>query len=208
MIDISKNKVDRVQDLYVSSEELYNNVVLKGDCSAENMLEDLGNAITNLKTYWHGADAGINIQKVINIYNSLVGVRNALATLSCDSSAVAELYRNIQIANGVSMPEITRLNCTDKGKLEDYVDTKDTIDISPEAEQGKTNIEAVVNSIDTFITSVKTKYDEIMGNWTEGPGRNNADEAFTEFLNKAAEYKKDLNGVSDTIANALKNYSF
>lgn len=208
MSDLLNHKVDRVQDLYNSSEELYNNVVIKGDCSVENMLEDLGNAITNLKTYWHGADAGLNIQKVITIYNSLVEVRNALASLACDSSGVAELYRNIQIANGVNMPEIQRLHYSDKGKLEDYTDNKDTIDISPEAEQGKNNIEAVVNSMDTFITNVNTKYNEIMDNWTQGTGRNNADQAFTEFLNKAAEYKKTLTGVSDTIANALKNYTF
>ncbi|MBR4694145.1 MAG: hypothetical protein IKP07_04975 [Bacilli bacterium] len=208
MSDLLNHKVDRVQDLYNSSEELYNNVVIKGDCSAENMLEDLGNAITNLKTYWHGADAGLNIQKVITIYNSLVEVRNALASLACDSSGVAELYRNIQIANGVNMPEIQRLHYSDKGKIEDYTDNKDTIDISPEAEQGKNNIEAVVNSMDTFITNVNTKYNEIMDNWTQGTGRNNADQAFTEFLNKAAEYKKTLTGVSDTIANALKNYTF
>ena len=106
------------------------------------------------------------------------------------------------------MPEIQRLHYSDKGKLEDYTDNKDTIDISPEAEQGKNNIEAVVNSMDTFITNVNTKYNEIMDNWTQGTGRNNADQAFTEFLNKAAEYKKTLTGVSDTIANALKNYTF
>ena len=62
--------------------------------------------------------------------------------------------------------------------------------------------------MDTFITNVNTKYNEIMDNWTQGTGRNNADQAFTEFLNKAAEYKKTLTGVSDTIANALKNYTF
>ena len=43
------HKVTIVQELYDYAEELYNNVVVKGDCSAENMLQDLSTAITNLK---------------------------------------------------------------------------------------------------------------------------------------------------------------
>ncbi len=55
------HKVTNVEELYESSKDLYDNVVVKGDASAETMLEELNNAITNLKANWKGADAGINI---------------------------------------------------------------------------------------------------------------------------------------------------
>ena len=92
--------------------------------------------------------------------------------------------------------------------MEDYEDTADTIDINPEAEQGKKDIEAVVNAIDTFITNVEKAHKEILDNWTQGTGRNQADESFTEFINNANVYKKELTDVATSIANALKNYSF
>ncbi len=203
------HKVRDVQELYTSSTDLYDNVVVKGDASAETMLEDLNSAITNLKENWKGADAGINIEQVIKIYNTLIKVRNDLANLACDASKVAAHYRDIQINNQATfLPTLEGLTSTEKNNMEDYEDTADTIDINPEAESGKRDIESVVNSIDTFISNVQKAHKEILDNWTQGTGRNQADESFTEFISNAQVYKKELTDVSTSIANALKNYSF
>jgi uncharacterized protein YukE len=203
------HKVKDVQELYNSSTNLYDNVVVKGDASAETMLEDLNSAITNLKENWKGADAGINIEQVIKIHNTLVKVRNDLAGLACDASKVAAHYREIQINNQATfLPTLEGLTYTEKNNMEDYEDTADTIDINPEADAGRRDIEAVVNSIDTFISSVQKAHKEILDNWTQGTGRNQADESFTEFINNSQVYKKELTDVATSIANALKNYSF
>ena len=203
------HKVKDVQELYTSSTDLYDNVVVKGDSSAETMLEDLNSAITNLKENWKGADAGINIEQVIKIYNTLVKVRNDLAGLSCDASKVAAHYREIQINNQATfLPTLEGLTSVEKNKMEDYEDTADTIDINPEAEQGKKDIESVVGAIDTFINNVEKGHKAILDNWTQGTGRDQADESFTEFINNANVYKKELTDVATSIANALKNYSF
>lgn len=203
------HKVTIVQELYDYAEELYNNVVVKGDCSAENMLQDLSTAITNLKDNWKGIDAGGKIQEVITVYNALVKVRNDLARLACESSKVAVNYRQIQLANGApGLKELVPLEYTEKGVLEDYEDTLDTIDINPSAEVGKNHIDLVVASIDTFIQQVSAKYDGIMHTWLSGTGRDSANESFQEFLSNAEKYKNMLNDVSTSIANALKNYSF
>lgn len=202
------HEVKLVGELHESARSLYDNVVVKGDASAETMLEDLNSAVNNLKENWKGADAGLNIQRVIEIHNILVKVRNDLASLACDASKIAANYREIQITNGVDFPELEILTSTDKSPLEEYINTDDTIYIQPEADQGRVNIESVVNSIDTFIANVQQKYDEIMSNWTKGTGREVADESFHSFLENTQKYKNELNNVAESIANALKNYSF
>ncbi len=202
------HRVERVQELYDDTKELYDNVVVKGDFSAENMLIDLNEAITNLKQNWKGIDAGGKIEEVIVIHNALVKVRNDLAKLACESAKVACNYRRIQVANGANLKDLEPLTATDKEVLEDYSDTRDTIDINPEAEIGKNHIDAVVSVIDKFIQNVRVKYDAIMSNWTKGTGRDTARESFESFINNAETYKKTLNDVSTSVSTALKNYSF
>ena len=58
------HKVKDVQGLYTSSTDLYDNVVVKGDASAETMLEDLNNAITNLKENWKEEDGELTDEAV------------------------------------------------------------------------------------------------------------------------------------------------
>lgn len=202
------HNVENVQKLYNDATDLYNNVVVKSECSAENMLSDLNAAVSNLKENWKGIDAGGKIQEVITIYNALVKVRNDLARLACDSSALAARYREIQLANGAPLQGLEPLTATDSTRLDDYSDTADTIDINPAAETGRNCIDNVVAVIDNFIQSVQTKYNEIMSNWKVGTGRDQARESFEEFLKNAEVYKKTLNEVSQSISSALKNYSF
>ena len=47
-----------------------------------------------------------------------------------------------------------------------------------------------------------------MDNWQAGPGRNQADAAFAEFMNNATKYKQILEDVSRSITTALANYQF
>lgn len=202
------HKVKNVQDLYDFSTELYDNIVVKNTASAENMLADLDAAIKNLKENWKGIDAGAQIQKVISIYNNLIKVRNDLARLSSDSSKVAVQYRDIQNMNEAHLEELVPLEANSKEELEAYSDTRDTIDINPDAEIGKNHIDSVVSVFESFVQAVTEKYNGIMDNWLVGTGRDNARESFEEFLTNAESYKKTLNEVSESITNALKNYSF
>ena len=60
------HKVNNVQQLYVSATELYNNIVVGGDASADTIITNLTEAIENLKQNWKGVDAGLKIQELIN----------------------------------------------------------------------------------------------------------------------------------------------
>ena len=200
------HKVEDVQKLYNDSTDLYNNVVVKNESSAENMLSDLDAAIKNLKENWKGIDAGGKIQEVINVHNALVGVRNDLAHLASDSSGVASYYRDIQIANDAHLERLEVLSVSDKTNLDSYTDTEDKIDINEAAETGRDLIDNVRSVFDSFVGKVQEEYQEIMNNWTVGTGRDRATDSFENFLENAEAYKTTLRNVSDSITTALKNY--
>ena len=200
------HKVEDVKKLYEDSTDLYNNVVVKNEASAENMLSDLDAAIKNLKENWKGIDAGGKIQEVINVHNSLVRVRNDLAHLASDSSGVASYYRDIQIANDAHLERLEPLTVSDKTNLDSYTDTEDRIDINEAAETGRDLIDNVRSVFDSFVGKVQEEYQEIMNNWTVGTGRDRANDSFNNFLDNAEAYKTTLRNVSDSITTALKNY--
>lgn len=203
------HKVNSVQTLHDDAMALYNNVVIGGaDTSAETLINNLNSGIQTLKSCWEGKDAGVQIQNVVSVHNALVGIRNALAQLAMDSSKIASNYRDIQNANGAGLETLSVINCDTKTVMEDYSDTRDTINITPEANNGKAKIDAANNSMDGFISEVSKYYNSIMENWTVGTGRDNAVQAFDSFIANSNQYKEILSQVSASIATALQNYTF
>ena len=202
------HKVANVQQLHDDAMYLYNNLVVGGENSADYILNNLSQSVDNLKNNWKGRDAGLRIQEVIEVHNAMIIVRNALAQLSSDSSRVAVNYRNIQIANGAGLDELSVINFDTKSKLGTHSDTADTIDINPEADVARSLIDGANNALDTFKTEVQFKMDDIMDNWTVGSGRNAALDAFNSFSANVNKYKETLTGVSTNITKALQNYNF
>ena len=202
------HKVANVQQLHDDAMYLYNNLVVGGENSADYILNNLSQSVDNLKSNWRGRDAGVRIQEIIEVHNAMVTVRNALAQLSSDSSRVAVNYRNIQIANGAGLDELAVINFDTKSRLTEHTDTADTIDINPQAEVGRNLIDGANNALDTFRVEVKARYDDIMGNWTVGSGRNAAKDAFDSFSANVNKYKETLTEVSSNITKALQNYNF
>ena len=73
---------------------------------ADGIIADLNSAINTLKETWKGVDAGVQINNVVDVYNGMAAVRNALAGLAKDSSVVAANYRDIQRLNSASIDEL------------------------------------------------------------------------------------------------------
>ncbi len=199
------HKVNNVQELYSDAYSLYNMVVLD---KADTIINNLDGAVSVLKQNWKGMDAGVQIQDVIEVHNAFVVLRNALAQLAKDSSSVAINYRQIQIINRANAEELSQIEINTKSLLDAYMDNRDTVDITPEANDGKAKIDVAKDLINEFVSQVKNYYSRIMDNWTIGTGRNNAEEAFVDFLSKSNKYIETLNNVSGSIASALSNYSF
>lgn len=202
------HKVRDVQKLYTDASDMYRNAVIGGESSSDAILSNLLNGVTILKNTWKGKDAGVQIQNIITVYNELILIRNTLADWCVSAVAVAVNFRDIQNANGGGLETLSKISCEDMVRMSDYSDNTDTIDIVPEAANGKDKVAIANSNIDTFLLSVRMYYDEIMNNWTEGTGRNNADEMFTLFINNANRYKQTLAEITTSIENALQNYSF
>ena len=200
------HKVNDVGILYEDAKELYGKVVKE---QADNIINDLNSAITILKDSWKGADAGVQINNVVDVYNGMVTVRNALAHLAVDASLVAVNYRDIQRLNSANLDPYQPLEMdTEKPNMEAYSDTKNTIDINTNAANGRSKLDACNDTYDDFRTAVDRYYNAIMDNWQAGPGRNNAEGAFGEFMSNANRYKQTLEEVSRSITTALANYQF
>ena len=199
------HKVNNVQQLYDDAKNLYNNVVLG---KADNIINSLDQAITTLKNSWAGMDAGIQINNVVDIYNAMTKIRNALASLAKDSSQIASSYREIQNANRANLENLAPLIIEgEKAPMASYQDTRDTVEISQEAMNGKTLLDNVNTSYEEFKSDVTRYYEAIMNNWQAGFGRSNAESAFGEFITNADKYKNVLNEVSQSITDAIKNYT-
>ena len=198
------HKVNDVGQLYEDAKNLYNVVVKE---QGDGIINDLNAAITSLKNSWKGADAGVQINNVVDVYNGMAAIRNALATLAKDSSTVAANYRDIQRLNSASMDALSPLAVEGSiPRMEPYTDTRDTIDITAEAVNGKSKLDATNDAYESFKSAVERSYNAIMDNWQAGPGRNNAESAFAEFMSNANKYKQTLEDVSRSITTALSNY--
>jgi len=202
------HKINSVQMLHDDALKLYNNVVIgDGDFSADTILNSILSAINILKSNWEGKDAGIQIQNIITVYNSMIEIRNSLANLAVESSSVASKYRQIQNMNGAGFDEFEVITADNKPIIEVYNDTRDTVNINNEVTNAKTRLEKANDSIDGFVSEVKSSYEEIMDNWVMGPGRDVAQEKFELLIVNSQSYKDKITEVCLKIATALNNYS-
>lgn len=202
------HKVASVQSLYDDSVALYNNVVEgDNDFSANRVIRDLEDGIANLKENWKGKDAGAQINNIIGVLNAMVTVRNALGTLSKESSKVASNYRDIQNSNGAGLESFAVLNSEDKVGMEAYSDDRDVIDIRPEVSGGLSKIQAAQSELESFIAETKKACDRIMENWTDGDtNREQAKSAIEAFYNNADTYKETLAQAAKSADTAVQNY--
>ena len=202
------HNVRNVEELYLSSKSLYDDGIMNGDNSADGILKNLNDGINNLKINWKGVDAGVKIQEVVTVYNAMVIVRNSLLDLVYKASSIASNYRKIQNANGGRLTELQILTADAQSIADDYFDNADTIDINPDAAIGRNFIDQARNSLDTFETNVRSKYEDIMGNWRAGTGRAETQNAFEHYMSDIKKYKEKLLSVSQSISTALGNYDF
>ena len=200
------HKVENIELLYNDAKGLLDNVVLG---TADDVMSTLEAGIDNLKTNWHGADATVNINDLIKVYNGLSEIRNALAELAVNSSLVAKTYQDIQINNGASVAPLSELSYTKKSGLETYSDSTPGVSIVPTANEGKGKVDSAKSSFESFVEEAKSAYDKIMNNWTVGgETRAAAESAFTTFNNEVNNYISVMTDVSTNITNALSNYDF
>ena len=199
------HEVKVVGDLHTYSEKLYTDAVVS---KADSIIANLGSAIKNLKENWKGADAGVNIRDVIDIYNEIVEVRNLLANLAKDSNIIAVGYREIQDGNRAHLGSLSPINIVTKNRDNDpFSDTSDTIYITPGAAAGKDLLGKAAADIQAFVNSARMYKNGVLDNWVKGPGRNQADTAFDDFEKNSKAKQAKLEEVAQIVGKAVDSYS-
>ena len=202
------HRINNVTDLHNDAKSLYNELIIGGnEESADSILNNLNSGIENLKSSWEGKDAGTQINNVISVYNYVVEIRNKLAKLSENCTLIAASYREIQNTNGGGLSDLEKLNIAEKQLLPEHIDTRDTININEAAKIGKEYIDNARTDLDTFIENTQKYYNRIMDNWAMGPGKQEFEDAFSDFFNASYKYKEMLNNVSNEIEKSLKSYN-
>jgi len=203
------HRIISVQKLYEDAKYLLEKIVMG---SADELIDSLEQGVAILKSSWEGSDAVTQINNVIDVTNAMIAIRNVLGNLAVDAAKIANVYREVQIANkGNNLSSLDLLRFDTKSMLERLpVDPNksDSININPEVNNGKQKVTAASDAIQNFVTGAKSYMDAIMENWTAGPGRKNAQDAFDEFFSKSDQYKKTLQEVSTSIGTAIQNYTF
>ena len=203
------HKVNSVQGLFDDAQDLYSNFVVNGDNSADVIIADLKETIKELRMYWNGDDAYLQINDVITVTNGLIVLRNALGKLAQSAGEVANEYREIQISNGAKLGQLGKILSSDLAK-ENAVDVERAggIDIDPKAAMARNRLVKIQAKLDAFVNGVKSKVNSIEENWQEGLGREQAKEAFESFYQAYnSTYKPSLERVVSHIETALRNYN-
>lgn len=196
--------VKNVGELHIQSGKLYSDVVVG---KADSIIANLSLAIKSLKENWKGADAGVNIKDVIDIYNEIVDIRNLLANLAKDSNVIAIDYRKIQDGNRAHLGSLTPITIVSKDRDNDpYSDTSDTIYITQGAEAGKDLLGKAAGDIQSFVETARLYKNEVLDNWYQGPGRNQADEAFDAFDKSSKVKQAKLEEVANIVGKAVDSY--
>jgi len=198
------HRIENVQLLHEQSRQLLTAV---SEGKGKELLGNLVAGIENLEKNWIGSDAAVQIQRVVEVHNALVGFVNALGQFGVDSSKVASNYREIQRTNGAALENLEPLNFAAYNTRVVNVNAADTIQINSDAEVGRNHIIAATSNLSDFYNTVKSIYgDMIERNWTQGTGREAAIEAFGTFSSKYPTYQEVLDSVSKNVTTALSNY--
>ena len=198
------HKVNDVELLYDSSKILYEKIIKQ---QADDIINNLKKSVEILKNNWKGIDAGVQINSIISVHNNIVKIRNYLAKLAYDSSIVAANYREIQRISRPTLQSFLKINIDELPPIDEYQDYRDMIDINKEVMEAKIILENTNRVYDDFKNNVYVKYNEIIDNWCLGPGRDNANNAFNEFISQSNTNKQILSEVSISIEKALGNYN-
>lgn len=203
------HKVLNVSELHKDAKEMFETSVVGSDeSSADMILSNLQEGIQILKNTWEGRDAGVQIQNAVRVYNGMVTLRNELGLLAQTTTEIAANYREIQNINGGGADSLTVVKTGEKTFLEDYVDIRDTVNITEEANNGKAKLVSAQNGLEVFQIDANTSLSKIMDNWLAGTGRDKARELFDNFQSDVTKYKEVLSKVVESVATALENYNY
>ena len=203
----SKHDIKDLDLLYSDARILVNELVLE---KIDGLyLKEIDKNLSNLEDYWHGQDAIIQINKLIDTKNLLIDNRDILGNIGVYISMLVKKYRDAQNANSVILPTFSQLSFPKMMKSEQINTNSTNIYMN-------NNISIVVDDLNKFISNLKEMDDRvlrvknsILNNWVqEDENRNYAVKMFDKFSTNSLNITKDINEIIKCINNSIENYNF
>lgn len=170
------------------------------------LVNRLGQNITNLKAHWIGSDATANINKLIVVHKALEAIVSDAITVSAAAGnrivAIQEV-RNMNGGGGNVGAALNKNVPTDLA-IADCSDTSEYF-VDPAAANDYATLQGICTDYNDFKDSFSAIKDELLQNWTAGSDRERAVAAFNEFTQNADTYNKYLNEAKEILGIAVSN---
>lgn len=199
-MDIQIKKLDLG---YQQCRDLYSLMIVDG----VEFMADLKDLVKKLKKHWSGSDATLHINNLVKIYKDL-SVFFTDSIKSVDS--VADLFIKMQkVRNKFNASRAIGDNLSKKSistKLSEVEETKEYF-YSESLSKDLGKLEDLIKKFEKIIREFSNISDDLLKNWTLGPGRKEFIDIYGRFKDVAAMSREHLKTSRDKLAFAARNIS-
>lgn len=203
----SEHNIRDLDLLYSDAQKIINGVI--GERLDTSILKSITDAITNIKEYWHGQDATIQVNRLIDTKNLLLDNRDILGNIGVYISMLAKNYRDAQNANGTVLPSFNSLEYKPIAKNQKIESNSQEVYMNNNISNIITILNSIASSIEELNSNVALIRNSIFNNWVkEDENRNYALKMFDKFTENEDIVIKNIDEIIKCITTSIENYNF
>ena len=192
--------------LYSDSNKLINEIVV--DNYDNNILKNTNEVLTKINEDWHGKDATMQINNLIDAKNLMIDNREIVGNIGVYISTLVKTYRDAQNSNGQILPAFKELTFNRISKSEKTNNTTTEIFMNKDITNTISIINNIANDIEELNNSISQIKESIFNNWLEeDENRNYALRMFEKYTINSNNIVKIIDDISKNIRNAIDNYN-
>ena len=192
--------------LYSDSNKLINEIVV--DNYDNNILKNTNEVLTKINEDWHGKDATMQINNLIDAKNLMIDNREIVGNIGVYISSLVKTYRDEQNSNGQILPAFKELTFNRISKSEKTNNTTTEIFMNKDITNTISIINNIANDIEELNNSISQIKESIFNNWLEeDENRNYALRMFEKYTINSNNIVKIIDDISKNIRNAIDNYN-
>ncbi len=203
----NKHNIQDLDLLYADAKKLIDEVVLEridGD-----ILINIDEVINDMDEKWHGVDANLQINKLIDVKNMILDNRDIVGNIAVYLSQLVKGYRDAQNANANILPSFSVLNFTKIAKSLKVENNSTEIYMSDDIANECTVLNNLTTSIEEVNGLVNKISNAIFINWIqEEENRTYAIKMFEKFSKNSVDINKQINDIIRAINKSYDSYNF
>lgn len=204
------HEVQSVAQLGDQARSLYTNIVAGSEgnsaTSAEGIRNEIASLISELQANWKGPDAAVQINNLVEVFNSLGDIGTALGEYSRVATNEAIHYNEIQIAHGAqgkAIDPVSPVALEHRSRLED---NSDQVSIRAEIANTTQKFDTLKQHLTSFKSNVANSADALFKNWSAGEGYATAKSTLDDLDANIGKFLTVVDQAVDSINTAVSNY--